>query len=158
MVWPAQVVQAVGECDFPELEHLELWLGTSEYGGDADPDDLAAILSGARLPALRYLGLRDSEIADDVAAALASAPVVARLTELDLSLGVLSDTGVAALLTGQPLTHLERLDLSHHFVTDAMADRLRAELPGVEIDLSDRQRPDEDEDDEFRGRFVAVGE
>ncbi|MEV4628502.1 STM4015 family protein [Micromonospora sp. NPDC049523] len=150
---PAAVVRAVGECDLPGLTHLELWLGTDNYGGDATVEDLAPILAGTRLPALTYLGLRDAEIADPVAAALAGAPVVARLQTLDLSLGILSDTGAAALLAGQPLTHLRRLDLHHHFVSEDMAARLVAELPGVEVDLSDVQEADSDGD-----RYVDVAE
>ncbi|HTF60641.1 MAG TPA: leucine-rich repeat domain-containing protein, partial [Actinomycetes bacterium] len=30
---PAEVARAVGGCDLPRLEHLELWLGTPDYGG-----------------------------------------------------------------------------------------------------------------------------
>jgi hypothetical protein len=152
---PAAVVGSVAECDFPALRHLELWLGTVAYGGDATVDDLTPILTGARLPALGHLGLRDSELADEVAAALAGAPVVARLEGLDLSLGALSDVGAAHLLAGQPLTHLRRLDLHHHFLTDAMMQRLQAELAdaGVSVDLTDRQEPDEDGD-----RYIAVAE
>lgn len=153
---PAPVVRSVGECDLPHLRHLELWLGTEAYGGDATVDDLAPILNGSRLPALTHLGLRDSEIADEVAAALAGAPVVARLETLDLSLGALSDAGAASLLAGQPLTHLRTLDLHHHFLSDAMRDRLRAELAqaGVEIDDSDPKQPL----DEDGGRYIAVSE
>jgi hypothetical protein len=149
---PATVVRAVGGSDLPALQTLELWLGVTDYGGDVDIDDLAGILSGARLPALRTLRLRDAELADQVAAAVAAAPVVARLTELDLSMGILSDAGAEALLTGQPLTHLRRLDLSHHYVSDELAERLRAELSGVEVDLSDPQDEDDGE------RYVAVAE
>ena len=151
---PDHIVRSVGECDLPALRHLELWLGTDEYGGDANSDDLAGVLSGARLPALRYLGLRDAEIADEVAAAIASAPVVARLETLDLSLGVLSDLGGAALLSGQPLTHLRKLDLHHHYLSDDMARRIVDELAavGVEADVSDGQ--DEDDGD----RYIAVSE
>jgi hypothetical protein len=151
---PTAIVEAVAESDLPRLRHLELWLGTDNYGGDVDADDLAPILSGARLPALTYLGLRDAEIADEVAAAVAGAPVVARLTTLDLSLGALSDVGATALLTGQPLTHLRRLDLHHHFLSEAMMARLRDELTpaGVEVDLSDRQ-----EEEEW-GRVLCVAE
>src|SRR6185436_2023988 len=54
---PAEVVRAVAACDFPQLTHLELWLGVSNYGGDARADDLAPILAGQRLPALTSLGL-----------------------------------------------------------------------------------------------------
>ena len=53
---PATVVRAVAECDLPALTHLELWLGTDEYLGDATVDDLAPILAGTRLPELGYLG------------------------------------------------------------------------------------------------------
>jgi hypothetical protein len=151
---PTSIVEVVSESDLPALRHLELWLGTDNYGGDADVNDLAAILGGARLPALEYLGLRDAEIADEVAAALAGAPVVARLKTLDLSLGALSDVGAAALLTGQPLTHLRRLDLHHHFLSEPMMARLRDELSpaGVDVDLSDRQ------EEEDWGRFISVAE
>lgn len=150
---PAAVVRAVGECDLPGLTQLELWLGTDEYLGDATVDDLAPILAGTRLPELGYLGLRDAKIADQVAAALAGAPVVARLHTLDLSLGVLSDAGAAALLAGQPLTHLRRLDLHHHYLSPELAARLVEELPGVEVDLSEPEEADQDGD-----RYVAVAE
>jgi hypothetical protein len=153
---PADIVGAVGESNLPNLNHLELWLGTDTYGGDATVDDLAAILAGANTPALTYLGLRDAEIADEVAAALAGAAVVGRLHTLDVSLGMLSDVGGAALLAGQPLTHLRRLDLHHHFLTAEMMQRFRDELEpaGVEVDLSDAEldlrRPED--------RFIAVAE
>ncbi|GAA1387355.1 STM4015 family protein [Catellatospora chokoriensis] len=151
---PADVVRAVAECDLPALTHLELWLGTENYGGDADVDDLAPILAGTRLPALTSLGLRDAEIADLVAVALAGAPVVARLRELDLSLGMLSDEGAAALLAGQPLTHLRKLDLHHHFISAPVLERLTAELgaAGVELDVSGADERD------WSDRYIAVSE
>ena len=153
---PAELVAAVGECDLPALAHLELWLGTDNYGGDVTVDDLDVVLSGARWPSLSYLGLRDSEIADQVADALAGAPVVARLSTLDLSLGMLSDVGASALLAGQPLTHLRRLDLHHHYLSSEMMDRLRAELEpsGVELDLTKAQGSDTDLED----RYISVSE
>ncbi len=149
---PGAVVRAVGGCDFPVLEHLELWLGVGNYGGDATVADLEPILTGERLPALRHLGLQDSEIQDEIAAAVAAAPVVARLESLSLSMGVLTDVGAEALLGGQPLTHLRRLDLHHHFLSDAMAARVAAALRGVEVDLSDQEKADGD------WRYVAVSE
>ncbi|MFF9523271.1 STM4015 family protein [Streptomyces achromogenes] len=157
---PAEVVRGVGASDLPALEHLDLWLGTPDYGGDSEPADLEPILSGARLPSLRHLALRDSEIQDAVAAAVASAPVVARLETLDLSLGILTDDGAAALLAGQPLTHLKKLDLHHHYITEPLLDRLRQTLEpaGVELDL-DRDHADEDvESDGTVWRYVSVGE
>jgi hypothetical protein len=153
---PVEVVNGIGECDLPALRHLELWLGTENYGGDVTVDDLDVVLSAARWPNLSYLGLRDSEIADQVADALAGAPVTGRLSTLDLSLGMLSDVGASALLAGQPLTHLRRLDLHHHYLSTEMMDRLRAELDpaGVELDLSEAQDADTDPDE----RYISVSE
>lgn len=151
---PAEVVRAVGESDFPALEYLEMWLGTSDYGGDATVADLAPILSGERLPALRHLGLQDSEIQDEIAAAVAPAPVVAGLESLALSMGTLTDEGAEALLSGQPLTHLRRLDLHHHYLTGPMVKHVEAAFAGtgVEVDLSEQEEADDD------WRYIAVAE
>ncbi|MEV5972343.1 STM4015 family protein [Streptomyces sp. NPDC051921] len=155
---PGRLVRNVAACPLPALEYLELWLGRDEYGNDSTPDDLEPILAGIRLPALRHLGLRNSDHQDDVAAAVANAPVVRRLAELDLSMGVLTDKGVEALLAGQPLTHLKRLDLSHHYLSEETGDRVvKALAPhGVDVDVSDRQVPDEYDGTLYR--YTAVGE
>jgi hypothetical protein len=158
---PAAVVGGIAASDFPALTLLDLWLGTSEYGGDSRPADLAPVLDGTRLPALRHLALRNSEIQDEVAAAVATAPVVARLTSLDLSMGVLTDAGATALLDGRPLTHLASLDLHHNFLGAEVAQRLRDTLEpaGVRLDL-DKGDAEEDTDGEEGTvwRYVAVGE
>jgi hypothetical protein len=154
---PPEVVRAVAGSEFPRLTDLELYLGEEEYFGGAGAADLAGILAGSTFPRLRYLGLRDAANADELAAALAHAPIVARLEVLDLSLGALGDEGAAALLAGQPLTHLKKLDLHHHFLSEAMQERLREALPGVEVDLSGREEPDDWGDGEVH-RFVAVAE
>ncbi|MEU9849430.1 STM4015 family protein [Streptomyces sp. NPDC047985] len=154
---PSEVVRAVGASELPALEHLELWLGVPEFGGDAGVEDLAPLLSGASFPALRHLGLQNSEIQDEIAAAVASAPVVAQLESLCLAMGTLGDEGVEALLSGQPLTHLTSLDLHHHFAGEALVDRLRNLLgpDRVNCEVGEVAYWDPD-DDEFR--YVAVSE
>ncbi|GGY99970.1 STM4015 family protein [Streptomyces poonensis] len=157
----AETVRGVAACDLPALEHLDLWLGTPDYGGDAEVTDLAPFLAGSRLPSLKYLALRNSEMQDDICAALASAPVVARLDVLDVSMGVLTDDGATALLTGQPLTHLKSLDMHHNYLSDAMRTRLRDSLEpaGVAVDTDPgHAEEDEDEEDGEVWRYVAVGE
>ncbi|MFD0273950.1 STM4015 family protein [Kitasatospora sp. NPDC127111] len=149
---PVAVPRAVAASELPALERLEFWLGARAYGGDTTVEDLAPFLDGARFPALRHLGLQNSEFQDEIAAAVAHAPVVARLESLSLSMGVLSDEGATALLEGQPLTHLKALDLHHHYLTDAMQERLRQALPGVAVDLSEAGKPGD------RWRYVAVAE
>ncbi|WP_327112290.1 STM4015 family protein [Streptomyces sp. NBC_01341] len=154
---PGHIVRAVGASELPSLEHLEFWLGSEWYGGDASVADLAPVLSGAAYPALRHLGLQNSEIQDEIAVAVASAPVVARLDSLSLAMGTLSDTGAEALLGGQPLTHLSALDLHHHYLSGPYVSRIEevCARAGVRVDLEGAEDWD-DEDDE--SRYVAVSE
>ncbi|MFD3787640.1 STM4015 family protein [Streptomyces cyaneofuscatus] len=155
---PVQVVRGVLDSDLPALERLDLWLGVSAYEGDTEVTDLAPLLAGTRFPRLHHLGLRNSEVENEIAAALASAPVVARLRTLDLSNGTLGDEGAAALLEGQPLTHLDLFDLHHHFLTEAMEQRVRSALEphGVRVDLSERNEPWGGRG--IEGRYTAVSE
>ncbi|MFG2994168.1 STM4015 family protein [Streptomyces sp. NPDC048257] len=156
---PAEAVRGVAASELPALEHLDLWLGTAEYGGDAVVADLAPILDGDRLPRLRHLALCNSDIQDEIAAAVGSAPVVARLESLDLSMGVLTDQGATALLSGQPLTHLKKLDLHHNYLREPLRQRLQEVLGGAGVTLDlDCGDADEDEDDGRIWRYVAVGE
>ncbi|NXY96628.1 STM4015 family protein [Streptomyces sp. BR123] len=156
---PARVVRNIAASALPALEHLDLWLGTSDYGGDSELTDVEPIMAGDRLPSLRHLALRNSDIQDEIATAMASAPVVARLETLDLSMGVLTDEGGAALLGGRPLTHLKKLDLHHNYLSDPLQQRFRDTLEGagVTLDLA-RGHAHEDEWDGRTWRFVAVGE
>ncbi|WP_320068533.1 STM4015 family protein [Micromonospora sp. RTGN7] len=152
---PAEFVRAVLDSELPALDELELWLGTPDYGGETTVADLAPLLAGERFPALRRLGLCNSEIADDIAEALAAAPVVKRLEALDLSLGTLGDRGALALAGGQPLTHLAKLDLSHHYASEATVAAVRAALPGVWVDLSDPQEEEVYEGETYRYTTVS---
>jgi hypothetical protein len=154
---PPDFVRTIGQCELPQLEHLELWLGTEDYSGGSTVADLEPILSGQVFGKMNRLGLRNAENADEVAAAVASAPVVARLKELDLSLGTLGDVGAQALLAGQSLTHLDRLDLHHHFISPEVAQRLVETLSPTQVDVSDVQTEDDDEDEAYR-RFISVSE
>lgn len=151
---PAGAVRAVGRSRLPRLEHLELWLGTPSYGGDSGPEDLGSILSGAAFPGLKYLGFRNSEVADRVAAALAEAPILPRLEVLDLSMGNLGDEGALALIRGGGLGGLRKLDIRHHYVSDEVLDGLQ--MFGIELDASDRREPDEGYGPD--GRYIAVRE
>ncbi|MFG3550726.1 STM4015 family protein [Streptomyces sp. NPDC047725] len=153
---PRDPVRALAAGEFPALRHMELWLGTSWYGGDCRPEEIHALLDGLdHSPDLRHLGLRNSDIQDDICAAVASAPLVARLEELDLSMGVLGDEGGEALLGGQPLTHLDALDLSHHFMSEPMTERLRETFAPHGVRLSLDPAP---YGGRMRERYVAVGE
>ncbi|MFG3497167.1 STM4015 family protein [Streptomyces sp. NPDC047928] len=158
---PAEAVRGIAASDLPALERLDLWLGTSDYGGDCEIGDLAPFFAGTRLPALRRLALRNSEIQDEIATAMAAAPVVARLETLDLSMGVLTDEGATALLGGQPLTHLKKLDLHHNYLSAPLKARFRDILEPAGVSLELDQDDAEEHEDTGSGRvwrYVAVGE
>ena len=151
---PAQVTRDVSAAHLPALQHLELWLGIEDYGGDTTVADLAPVLSGRLFPNLEYLGLRDSEIADEIASAVAAAPVLEGLGVLDLSLGALTDDGAAALLASPAVANLRKLDLHYHFCSPAMVEQL-ANLP-IEVDAGEPQEPHTYDGETYR--YVAVGE
>jgi hypothetical protein len=148
------VAQEVFQAQLPALEHLELWLGTPDYGGDITPEDLAPLLDGSIFPQLNYLGLRDSEIADQIAISVANAPIVQRLKTLDLSLGNMGDIGATALLDSALIKRLEKLDLNHHYISEELTKKL-TEL-SIIVDVSDRQQADVYDGEEHR--YIAVSE
>jgi hypothetical protein len=152
---PGHVVREVCAADLPALEHLELWLGSEYSGGDATLDDLTPILSGRLFPRLATLALRDCEWADDLAVALADAPVLARIKSLDLSLGNLGDRGALALAAAPVAAALESIDIHHHYVSEEAVAKLNA--LGPRINAEGREKPWRDRDDEEH-RFIAVAE
>ncbi|MFH9610699.1 STM4015 family protein [Streptomyces sp. NPDC017448] len=154
---PGGLVRAVTASELPALERLELWFGSSWYGGDATVEDVRPILAGGLFPRLRHLGLQNSELQDEIAAAVGSAPVVAQLESLALSMGTLSDTGGEALLNGQPLNHLALLDLRHHYLTAPVVERIRTACAPTVVEAGEAEEDYADPDDEPE-RYVAVGE
>jgi len=149
-----KIAQALSESSMPKLEHLELWLGTDDYGFSGDVALYQKVLARLATPTLRYLGLRDSDIADELAAWLANEPLLATVTTLDLSLGTIGDVGAEALLQGTQLGTLTRLDLSHHYISEANREKLKT-LPFAVV-LDDPQEDDVDDGEVYR--YVAVGE
>lgn len=147
---PKKVIDEVFQADLPNLEHLELWLGDEGYGGDSNVDDLKPLLTGSIFPKLKYLGLKNSEYSDDIAKAVAEAPILDRLETLDLSEGTLGDEGAEALCKSEKIGKLKKLDLHHHYMSDEMMNQI-SQLP-CETDVSDQENEDE------YGRYVSVSE
>lgn len=149
---PSGIAGALAASSLPALTHLELWLGTEDYGFDGDVALYQRMLAGLQAPNLRYLGLRDAQLADEVAVWLANEPRIASLETLDLSLGVIGDIGAEALFQSSHVRQLDLLDLSHHYISEAWQQKLRT--LSLEVVLDDPQEEDED----YEGRYVAVGE
>ncbi len=147
---PADVAQALAQSSMPRLTHLELWLGTDEYGFSGDVALYRRVVEALWTPNLEYLGLRDAEIADQLALWLAGYERVEQLRTLDLSLGTIGDIGAWALYQSDHVRKLARLDLSHHYISEACQAQLRS-MP-MQVVLDDAQKEDDGD------RYVAVGE
>jgi hypothetical protein len=140
---PRSVIREICRCEFPNLEHLELWLGVENYGWDGGIEDLQPILAGKLFPKLETLGLRNSDIVDEIAAVLVNAPILGQIKILDVSNGTLTDVGAQALLNLAEGTGLRELNLSHHYMTEGMVARLQSTLP-FEVIADDGQDPNEE--------------
>ncbi|MEM7387889.1 MAG: STM4015 family protein [Verrucomicrobiota bacterium] len=148
---PKEALPGILGSVFPELEHLEIWAGTDEYGWSGSADDLKPFLYENPFPKLKYLGLKNCNDQTEIAKLAAEAPVLDQLETLDLSLGTLRDEGGEALLASEKVKHLKLLDLHHHFMSDAMAKRF--EDSGLEVDVSEQE---EAYDGDYY--YVSVGE
>lgn len=148
---PAAAARAVTKTVHPALKTLELWLGDRESGGDTTLEDLRPLLEGEPVPRLERLGLMNSELADDLVAALASSSLLPRLRELDLSLGALTDLGAEAMLErAGSFTHLSVLNLDENLLSDGIKSQLRRRFGSIVSTTA--QRPD------FGDRLVAFEE
>lgn len=148
------LLQQIVKSQFLCLEHLEVWTGSDGYGWDGSLEDLLPVLEGRLLPTLKHLGVRNSELANEVAQTLAKSPLLDRLQSVDLSLGILRDEGAQALLESPAAASLKVLDLHHNYLSAPMCESLKQRIPGVIVE--DQQAPDE-----WRGEisyYVAVGE
>jgi hypothetical protein len=151
---PKSVIKQIGAASLPNLENLVLFLGVDEYGGDHSLEDLQPFFDGANFPKLQYLGLCDSEYADEIAKAIANAPVLSKLSVLDLSLGTMTDEGGKALLDSPAVKNLKKLELQYHYMSTDMMTRLKG--LGIEVDVSDRQEAEEYDGELWR--YPAVTE
>jgi len=145
------VIADLCNSDLPNLEHLEIWLGTEDYGCSVATDQLKPILNG-KFPKLKYLGLKNYYLADEIAVALKDAPVIATLDTLDISMGILKDAGAQALLENDELLKLDYLNCRHHFMSTEWIEKLKNKFANQNINLNDQQESDED------WYYVEIGE
>lgn len=150
-----QIIEQITSADLQNLEHLELWLGDENYGANTNIYDFEDLLSGDLFPSLKYLGLRNSEHADELAPVVATSPLLLRVDTLDMSLGNMSDQGGQAFLKSSALGNLKQLDLYHHYFSNEMMEALKA-LP-MNVDVGDQNKPDDWGDGEMH-RYIYIGE
>jgi hypothetical protein len=136
-------LRQIFQLELPALTHLELLLGEENYGFDGSVQDLQPLLTGKLFPKLKYLGLMNSAIADDIAAVVVNSPLVERLEVLDLSMGNMTDEGVNSLHGLAECKQLKKLNISHHFASAETVEKLRAVLT-CEVIADDPQEPEDE--------------
>jgi uncharacterized protein (TIGR02996 family) len=130
----AACLQAFANAKAPELESMDLWLGSDNYGATGTAADLEPLLAGAGVPKLRQLGIINSEIANTVIEPLANSRLLLQLVELDLAFGVLDDDGAQLLVANaKSFKHLKRIRLDKNCIGAASLEAIRAALPNAEI-------------------------
>ena len=140
------------EAHLPNLEYLELWLGQHRYGDPITLEEIAPIISGKLFPKLTYLGLLNSEIANEIAFALVNAPIMKQIKWLNLSKGMLGDEAADALIEALTDSSVEWLNISENFLSDKTIERLK-KLP---ITVVNRYQDEEGAEPEYR--YVSVAE
>jgi uncharacterized protein (TIGR02996 family) len=140
----------------PELESLEVWVGSPDYSANCKLKDFKPLLEGKKFPRVTTLRLKNNEFTDELAAALVKSAVAPKLETLDLSMGVLSSEGVKALISGaSAFGKLKVLDVSESYVTPADVKALKKAFAKVEVVAKE---PKEIYPDDPEGRYVSVHE
>lgn len=143
--------KGIATASMPKIKHLEIYYGTDEYGGECSLSEVQPLLNRTDLTNLTYLGLKNSEFADEIASAMRGAKVLKTLKTLDLSLGTMTDAGAEALAAAKDsLAHLEVLDLTRNFLS---AKGIKAVKGICKKVITSEQ---EDSDDDYR--YVAIAE
>ena len=146
--------KAIAAAKWPTIEHLEIYYGDDDYGGDCTIKQVLPLLARTDLPALRRLGLMDSMFSDELVAALPTSKLLPQLEHLDLSYGLLSDDGAKTIAAHRDaFAHLTVLDVSHNYLTPTGVKLLRGVANKV---ISGDQKQLDEENPEWR--YVTVSE
>lgn len=148
---PKDAIADISKLQLPNLQHLELWLGSNYYGGDSTVEDLNWIMSGNVSEKLIYLGLRNSEYSDAISTALIDAPIVEQVKVLDLSMGTLTDRGLDELLKCSAIDRLNILSLADNYLSKCAIAKLQQ--LNIQV-ISDNQKTEDYEDE----RYCSVSE
>ncbi|MFO0977450.1 MAG: STM4015 family protein [Planctomycetaceae bacterium] len=150
------VIAEIAEAKLPELQHLEIWTGSEDYGSDSTIADIRPFFDRVLFPKLKTLAIRNSEYADQLPALAADSVVLRQLDVLDFSMGAMSDEGANQLLAQkEKFASLKKLDLSENMLSAKKVAELKSMPCPVVLD---RQREGWVGRDGTVHRYPAVGE
>ncbi|MEO6771779.1 MAG: WGR domain-containing protein [Kofleriaceae bacterium] len=145
----------LAKAHMPKIQHLEIYYGDDNYGGDCSVKEVKPLLDRTDLPELAYLGLKNSMFSNDIAKAIGGAKILAGLETLDLSLGTMTDEGAEALAAAKgSLAHLECLDLTRNYLTKKGVAAVKGLCKKVVTD----QQQEADDDGGDMHYYVSIAE
>ena len=145
------------KAELPLLEHLEIYMGVDDYGFDGSIQDIIPFTKKENFPKLKYLGLKNSDIEDEICEAVLEGDILAQLEELDLSYGTLGDKGVELLLANiDKISHLKELNIYYNYASKELLKKLQEEMDKLSIKLyCDQSDVDLDEEDDYRYPYIT---
>lgn len=151
------LLKDIVDAKFPNLMHLELYLGVDDYGFDGDIDDIIPFMIRENFPNVKYLGLKNSEKQDEICEEIFKSNILENLEVLDMSLGTLGDKGAELILENVgKIAHLSKLDLTYNYISDENIEKLQNKVNVLSTEvLIDRDDADYDEDDEWRYPYIT---
>jgi len=151
------LLKDIVDAKFPNLMHLELYLGVDDYGFDGDMDDIIPFMIRENFPNVKYLGLKNSEKQDEICEEIFKSNILENLEVLDMSLGTLGDKGAELILENVgKIAHLSKLDLTYNYISDENIEKLQNKVNVLSTEvLIDRDDADYDEDDEWRYPYIT---
>jgi uncharacterized protein (TIGR02996 family) len=144
--------KSIASATWPKIEHLEVWFGQDEYGGDCTVKDVQPLLDRTDLKSLSSLALMNAQFTDELCTVLAKSKLLEQIKVLDLSKGCMTDAGAAAIAQHKDaFGHLDSLVVTENYLTDVGLKALKG--CAKKVDGADQR---EDDDPEYR--HPAVGE
>ncbi len=148
---PKEVLASIRDAKLPNLEKLALYIGVEDYGFDGDISDIKEMLDKSDFPKLKALGIKDSEIQDEVAEVVMACKYIDQLELVELCYGTLTDKGGAILLEELPKhNRIKMVDLEYHYMSEEMMDKLADMMEKNDMDI---QMSDPQEEEEWNGEI-----
>ncbi len=158
---PASVIKSIFDCDLPSLVHLELYLGTNNYGGDYKPETFEKFLSPTEhgiFPSLHRLGLMNMDKCDALYGMIVKSAIAKRVLTIDLSLGTLDKRGAEELFQLKNFPLLEDLELNYNYLSGEMMERLVDELDCCVSLLDPQGNAHENQNNQWDDRYCSISE
>ncbi|OKH53508.1 hypothetical protein NIES2101_10270 [Calothrix sp. HK-06] len=147
-------VDEICSMNLPALKHLEIWLGSANYGGDAWIENVKPILEDLIFPNLNYLGLCNSEFTDEIAHAVVYSLLLDSISVLDLSMGTLGNDAAQVLLDCPKINNLDLLNLDDNFLSTETLKKFFK----LDVEVYSDEQKQEDTDYYINGRYCSVAE